>query len=57
MQQPLLLILLPIVVKGRTIGLVYLEGDPQYADSISSAHLNYLRALHNQIMLAIKQNK
>jgi hypothetical protein len=56
MHHPLLLILLPIMVKGRPIGLVYLEGDPQYADSISSTHLNYLRALHNQIMLAIKQN-
>ncbi len=57
MDHPLLLILLPIVIKGRPIGLVYLEGDPQYAETISSAHLNYLRVLHNQIMLAIKQNQ
>jgi HD-like signal output (HDOD) protein len=56
-NQPALLILLPIVVKGRPIGLVYLEGDPEYAESISSAHLNYLQVLHNQIMLAIKQNQ
>ena len=57
LPRPLLLILLPIVVKGRPIGLVYLEGDPEYADSVSAAHLNYLRALHNQIMLAIRQNQ
>ncbi len=57
MDDPLLLILLPIVVKGRPIGLVYLEGDPAYAESVSAAHLNYLRALHNQIMLALRQNQ
>lgn len=56
-NQPALLILLPIVVKERPIGLVYLEGDPEYAESISSAHLNYLQVLRNQIMLAIKQNR
>jgi hypothetical protein len=54
---PALVILLPIVARKKPIGLIYLEGDPEHSESVTASHLNYLRVLLNQAILALKQNQ
>jgi eukaryotic-like serine/threonine-protein kinase len=51
--SPLYLILLPISVNKKNIGLICLEGEQSGFDQISKGHLNYLRILRDQIILAI----
>lgn len=49
----LYLILLPITVNQKNIGLVCLEGEVSGFDVISKGNLNYLRILRDQIVMAI----
>jgi eukaryotic-like serine/threonine-protein kinase len=49
----LYLILLPISVNKKNIGLICLEGEQSGFDRITKGHLNYLRILRDQIVLAI----
>jgi HD-like signal output (HDOD) protein len=48
------LILLPVVVKGKVIGIVYIEGNAEEFEKILPSHLNYVKILHSQAVLAIK---
>jgi HD-like signal output (HDOD) protein len=51
--RPCYLILLPIVVSKKVIGLVCLEGETAGVAIISKGHFNYLKILRDQIVLAI----
>ena len=49
------MILLPISVKNKNIGLVILEGVQDGLQEMSQEYLNYMKILRDQIILAIKQ--
>lgn len=49
------MILLPISIKSKNIGLICLEGVQDGLQDMSKEYLNYMRILRDQIMLAIKQ--
>jgi eukaryotic-like serine/threonine-protein kinase len=51
--SPLYIILLPITVNHKNIGLICLEGAQKGFQNIARSHLNYLRILRDQIILAI----
>jgi eukaryotic-like serine/threonine-protein kinase len=51
--SPLYIILLPITVNHKNIGLICLEGAQKGFKDIAKSHLNYLRILRDQIILAI----
>ncbi|MBI5606423.1 MAG: hypothetical protein HY879_24080, partial [Deltaproteobacteria bacterium] len=49
------MILLPISIQSKNIGLICLEGLQDGLQDMSKEYLNYMRILRDQIMLAIKQ--
>lgn len=49
------IILLPIIINGKPIGMYYVEGDKEGFEKISSNHLNYLKILRDQTVVAVKQ--
>ncbi|HMK65892.1 MAG TPA: hypothetical protein VK564_08855, partial [Thermodesulfobacteriota bacterium] len=51
--SPLYIILLPIAVNQKNIGLICLEGAQKGFKNIARGHLNYLKILRDQIILAI----
>lgn len=51
--SPLYIILLPVTVNKKNIGLICLEGAQKGFKTIAKGHLNYLRILRDQIILAI----
>jgi GAF domain-containing protein len=53
-KEPLFLILIPVMVNGKAICLIHIEGKRD-AFSVSEAHFNYLRILQNQAAVAIRQ--
>ena len=50
-------ILLPIVINGKPIGMFYVEGEKENFGKISGGHLNYLKILRDQTVMAIKQKQ
>ncbi|OPY75601.1 MAG: HDOD domain protein [Syntrophorhabdus sp. PtaU1.Bin153] len=54
LAAPVFLILLPVVVKEKAIGIVYIEGKAEEFKKILPSHLNYVKILHSQAVLAIK---
>ncbi len=51
------IVLLPILVNNKPIGMFYVEGDREGFEKISGSHLNYLRILRDQTVMAIKQKQ
>lgn len=51
---PVFLMLLPIIVKEKAIGIVYIEGKTEEFEKILPSHLNYVKILHSQAILAIR---
>ena len=51
--SPLYIILLPIMVNKKNIGLICLEGSQKGFNNITKGHLNYLRILRDQIVLGV----
>jgi HD-like signal output (HDOD) protein len=49
------LMLLPLVIDGRTVGLFYIDGDPDNVAALTPAIFTYFRVLRSQAVLAIKQ--
>ncbi|HIJ60864.1 MAG TPA: HDOD domain-containing protein [Nitrospirae bacterium] len=56
-NQDEFIILLPIVVNELTIGIYYIEGQQEELSKISSMHLNNLKILRDQTVMAIKQQR
>ncbi|OPX93216.1 MAG: HDOD domain protein [Syntrophorhabdus sp. PtaB.Bin006] len=54
LAAPAFLMLLPVVVKEKTIGIVYVEGRAEEFEKILPSHLNYVKILHSQAILAIR---
>jgi HD-like signal output (HDOD) protein len=54
LAAPAFLMLLPIVVKEKAIGIVYVEGKAEEFEKILPSHLNYVKILHSQAILAIR---
>lgn len=50
-------ILLPIFISDKLIGLFYAEGGKSGMDIVSEQNLNYLKILRDQVALAIKQKQ
>lgn len=50
-------IILPIVINGKPIGVFYVEGEKENFDKISGSHLNYLKILRDQTVMAVKQKQ
>lgn len=50
-------ILLPIFINDKLIGLFYAEGEKSGMDIVSEQNLNYLKILRDQVTLAIKQKQ
>lgn len=48
-------ILLPIVINKKVIGLFYVEGPKEQFKTVTRSHLNYLKILRDQTVMAIKQ--
>jgi HD-like signal output (HDOD) protein len=48
-------VLLPIIINKKPLGLFYVEGDKEGFQKVSSVHLNYLKILRDQTVVAIKQ--
>ncbi|MFQ3574216.1 MAG: hypothetical protein SNJ53_06250, partial [Thermodesulfovibrionales bacterium] len=53
----LFVILLPIVISGVTIGLYYIEGKRHDMSNLSNMHLNNLKILRDQTVMAIKHKR
>lgn len=49
------IVLLPIIVNSKPIGMFYIEGDSEGFGKISGSHLNYLKILRDQSVMAIRQ--
>jgi hypothetical protein len=49
------MILLPISIKNKNIGLVILEGVQDGLQEMSQEYFNYMKILRDQIVLSIKQ--
>ena len=49
------MVLLPLVVDQRTVGLFYVDGDKAGLAALTPAVLNYLKVLRGQAVLAIRQ--
>jgi len=49
------IILLPIIINNKPIGMFYIEGDKGSFQKISGGQLNYLKILRDQTVMAIKQ--
>jgi GAF domain-containing protein len=54
-QDHVFVILLPIVINGKSLGLIYIEGEMAAFSRITSEELKYLTMLRDQTVLAIKQ--
>ena len=50
-------VLLPIVINNKPIGMFYVEGEISGFQKISGGHLNYLKILRDQTVLAVKQKQ
>ena len=48
-------VLLPIIINNKPIGIFYLEGDKEGFQKVSAWHLNYLKILRDQTVVAIRQ--
>lgn len=46
---------LPLHIKRVSIGLIYLEGEKDFFNTVPQSYLNYLSILHQQAILAIRQ--
>lgn len=53
--EPAFLMALPIAVKGKSIGMIYIEGRREALAAIQPTHLHYLKVLHDQAILAIRK--
>ncbi len=53
--EKIFIVLLPILINKKPIGMFYVEGDREGYAKISGSHLNYLRILRDQTVMAIKQ--
>ena len=49
------LLIFPVTINKKNIGLICIEGDKNGLDNIERTHLNYLRMLRDQIVIATKQ--
>jgi eukaryotic-like serine/threonine-protein kinase len=49
------MVLLPLVVDQRSVGLFYIDGDPAALPALTPAVVNYLKVLRGQAVLAIRQ--
>ncbi len=49
------IVLLPIIVNNKPIGMFYVEGDRDGFQKISGSHFNYLKILRDQTVVGIKQ--
>ncbi|MBF0560270.1 MAG: HDOD domain-containing protein [Nitrospirae bacterium] len=50
-------VLLPIIIEKKPVGLFYVEGDKKGLQKISASQLNYLRILRDQTVVAIRQKR
>jgi serine/threonine protein kinase len=50
------LVLFPLIIAKKPVGLFYADRDPGHAMELGSAELNLLKTLRNQALLAIKQH-
>ena len=50
-------VLLPLIVEKKPLGLFYVEGDKKGLQKISASQLNYLRILRDQTVVAIRQKR
>jgi HD-like signal output (HDOD) protein len=48
-------VLLPIIVNKKPLGIFYVEGDREGFQKVSAMHLNYLKILRDQTVVAIRQ--
>jgi len=55
-QSTAYLILLPVSVNQKNIGLICIEGESKGFQTISRGYLNYLRILRDQIVIATRQS-
>jgi len=55
--EPSFLVLLPIVVNQVSFGFIMIEGPQDQGKNLMKHHLNSVRMLLNQIVLAIKYPK
>jgi HD-like signal output (HDOD) protein len=51
------IVLLPIIINNKPIGMFYVEGDREGFQKISAGHLNYLKILRDQTVVAIRQKQ
>jgi HD-like signal output (HDOD) protein len=55
LREPAFLMALPITVKEKSIGMIYIEGRREALPAIQPSHLHYLKVLHDQAVLAIRK--
>jgi HD-like signal output (HDOD) protein len=54
-SSDIFVVLLPIVIKSKPIGMFYIEGEKGNFKNISAGQLNYLKILRDQTVMAVKQ--
>ena len=53
--EKIFIVLLPILINKKPIGMFYVEGNREGYGKISGSHLNYLRILRDQTVMGIRQ--
>ncbi len=48
-------VLLPIIINNKPLGIFYVEGEMEGFQKITAGHLNYLKILRDQTVVAIRQ--
>jgi HD-like signal output (HDOD) protein len=56
LSVPGYIILFPVTINKKNIGLICIEGDRKGFPNITRGHLNYLRILRDQVVFATKQS-
>jgi HD-like signal output (HDOD) protein len=56
-SSSIFIILLPITINGKPIGMFYVEGEKANFQKITGGQLNYLKILRDQTVMSIKQKQ
>jgi hypothetical protein len=54
-RSPVFLMIMPIVIKNKPIGMIYMEGQREALSKIQPNHFHYLKVLRDQAVLAIRK--
>ena len=49
------IITIPLIVRDKSIGMIYIEGKKEGLTDIMPSHFHYIKILHDQAVIAIRK--